>query len=185
MELISFSENIYKCSISPFLLNEGNIMLLSLPFGMDVEFCKKNIEPSIKIRKQPYWVKFSMEKLNKESVDIINQNKEYLNPYFSSKFIPNRILSKKEISLFSGWDIRLINMFLKREQYNVDFFEINIAGLSYNSIKLMFDFIFKEQETNLSKLTYLIVTINKKEFKFNPNPIIVDKSNINEILQNL
>jgi hypothetical protein len=172
------SSPIKQYSISPFSLNNGEVMLLSLPAGIDVKFCKRNKEQSIKINYQPYWVKFSIEKIDKESIDIVNQNIEYLRPYFSSNFIPKRELTKREILLLSGWDVRLINMFIMRKK-GVYFFELNTAGLSLTSIFIMFKFLLGEIEESKNTASYLIIEISS--FKYYNNPIFVTKNNLSDV----
>jgi hypothetical protein len=180
MNIMNCSVNIPEYSITPFSLNEGNAMLLFMYPGYDVKFCEKIKNPSVKVTKYPYWVKFSIEKINKESINIINQNMEYLHPYFSANF-PYGQLKDKEIKQLSGWDIRLINMFLMRKQYNVNFFEINISGLSYHSIELMFNFLLKEIEKSYFESTYLIV--EPREIITNTNPIIVNMENLEDVIK--
>lgn len=176
MILLSCAENNFKYSINPFKLELGKVMLLFLPKDIetDVKLCERSSVFSFHIHKYPYWVRFTLEKIQQEDIEIINSNMKYLHSFFSFGPNANYQFTKKTIKELSGWDIRLLNMFLKRVK-GEDFFELNIAGLSISSILLMLEFVLAESKFLSS---YLIIdsTGNYKN-----NPLIITEANYRDV----
>lgn len=74
-------------------------------------------------------------------------------------------------------------MFVKRKIEREVFFEVNTAGLSINSIRILFNFILSEMNNSNYKVTYLIIEPNEKPN--NTNPISISESNIEKVFDNI
>jgi hypothetical protein len=176
MNLIDNLFFIPKYSISPFKLRLGELALLFMPNGNDIMVCKRNIELFPSIKCQPYWVKFIVENIGDEEIKLINDNITYLQPFFSMKISSNYQFSRQEI--LSGWDIRLINLFILRKR-GIHFFELNTAGLSTTSIRLMFNFLLQEIKESNHCISYLLIEPNINNN--NNNPIFITHKNVDSI----
>lgn len=89
-----------------------------------------------------YWVKFTIEKVSRLEIIEINKNKEYLSQYLSRQLDD---LTMTSIKYLSGWDVRLINIYIMMIR-GVNHIELNTAGLSLESIRLMYEFVLQESE---------------------------------------
>lgn len=169
MDLINCFSGIPKYSIVPFNFKLGDIALFFMPFDKDIKICEKLKELLPYVIYQPYWVEFNTEKMDNDKVRLIEDNISYLRPFFGMEYH----LSKNNV-FFEGWDARMVNLFLKRKQ-GIKFFELNIAGLSTNSIRLMFKFLLQEMKETNCQVAYLIVdpTIHTNS----DNPIFITNEN--------
>lgn len=179
MDYIFSSTKDTNLSITPFDLEKGNIAILFVPVGKDVNICN-NADFGFKIRQKPYWVKFEIEPITKNVVNIINDNINYLSPFLK---IQHNCFNKDILQKLSGWDIRLINMFIKRKIEGETFFEINTAGLALSSIKLMFHFLLSEIKNSNYNVTYIVVESTEKPKS--SNPIFITRNNIKEVLDTI
>lgn len=166
-------------SIAPFSLKQGNIMLLFIPAGESIKVCENN-NIGFDVKQKPYWVKFTLEVMNSIVIRMINDNIVYLSPFFSFR---HDSFTKKSLKQLSGWDIRLVNMFIARKIGGVQFFELNTAGLSLTSIKLMFRFLISELSDSNYKVTYLVIEPNSKLDR--NTPIFIDENNVEDNFKRL
>lgn len=155
------------------------LILMSVPAGEDVEVYKRNRMDFLGTE-LPYWVKFTLEPIKKEYVDLINNSITYLSPYLTTL---KKSFSKKELNGLSGRDIRLVNMYIARKIENVRFFELNTAGLSLSSIKIMLKFLISEISDSNNEATYLVI---EPDGNFDRNaPIFVTKNNFEETFRKI
>nr|WP_321450321.1 hypothetical protein [uncultured Carboxylicivirga sp.] len=173
---MTFVKNFKKdsiLSISPFVLEKGNIILLSVPIGKDIRVCE-GLEFEVYIK--PYWVSFNIDVFDKNVLNTLKENSSYLAPFLT---IGLENLSMNQLKNISGLDIRIVNMFISRVWNKVEFFEVNLAGLSTNSIKTLLNFLLSEIESSNMETAYLVVDPIIKLFS---NPININKGNIQSIV---
>ncbi len=157
--------------------HQSALVLMSMPVGQDIEVYKNNNMDFLG-KELPYKVKFILEPIKKMDIDLIKKSKDYLIPFFSN---PNHEFTLKGMRQMSGWDVRLVNLFLARKLRGVSFFEVNTAGMSLSSVKLMFNFLISELSDSNYNVTYLVIEPDGKS-KMN-TPIYIDEDNLKEIIE--
>jgi hypothetical protein len=181
MNKVSLKTDILEYAISPFSLKEGEALLMFLHHPEDIFFCK-NQEKYLDISERPYWVKHTTDKINRKSLKIISEHIDYLAPFLTESFSQHKTFKKRDFYSISGSDIRIINMFLRRVQNGINFFELNLSGLTGSSIKTVLEFVLQEIKSSDYKASYLLIeSLGQKENFIQPNPIYINTTNINQI----
>jgi len=160
--------------ISSFEVIDNQILLLHVPVGYDVNvFNKKTKIPNIDIQQESNFIPFQIVKLNNKEIRYINDHFEYLKQFSLSLNLLKHITEKNIVSL-SGIDIRLINTFYYIYFKKCNFIEINIAGLSIQSVHCLLNFLTKDFFIRQNSKT--IVIIDPLTIIF-PNPTLINVNN--------
>lgn len=128
-------------------------------------------------KSMPKWISCISE-LKKNDIRLINENIEMFRKYRIFNSLLGNVTSDDIDCLESG-DLRLVNLILSRLKGN-DFIELNIVGLSFESIRNMLNFILADIAH--CKVAYIIVYYTD----FIPakcNPISLTEGNVETLIE--
>jgi len=159
---------------SSFDVIENQMLLLHVPTSYDVDvFNKKSKIQNIDIQQESKVIPFEILKLNKKAMIYINESFEYLKQFSPSLHLLKHI-TEDNIATLSGIDIRLINLFYYIRFKKNNFIEINIAGLSIQSIQYLLYFLVTELFVMHSLKTIVIID---PVTTISPNPAFINLNN--------
>lgn len=162
--------------IHSFRIEGGQFLILNVPCGFDNYILKKKeFFKNIVLNCKTSSVNFKIEKFSNSELEALNSHLVILKKYFSSYSEDKFDISR--LSLLSGWDIRLLNLFYLIFVKMIPLIEFNIAGLSSDSILKLFDFINEELIFKKVEVSIIIV---EPSLSLNQNPLFINSANIEE-----
>ncbi len=165
-------------NLNRFILRERQAIFVFPPFPLNgnVRFISSN-KNIFYCPKEPCWVRCVAYDIDKTDLQLINENIElfYRMGVFSYKDEP---INQNDIDQLDGGDVRLLNILICRLKKE-SFLEVNIVGLTLDSVRRILRFIIDDITYNI--VTYVIVEYTDL-VKTNANPIFISNDNIEDIL---
>lgn len=125
----------------------------------------------------PKWIPCVSE-LKKKDIALINENVEIFRKYEIFNSLLGNVTFNNIDCLESG-DLRLVNLILSRLK-GADFIELNIAGLSFESIRNILNFVL--DDITHCKVAYIIVCYSEFIVK-KSNPICLTDENVEFLIE--
>lgn len=167
--------------LSPFLLGVGEAIIVFVPSPQtrEVRYVSTN-KDQFYCYKKPYWVEFVGYSYNKYDLQLINANLMRFQEVgvFSNE---KSTISQTDIDMLDGGDVRLLNLLLCRLK-GEDFIELNVAGLSFNSIHRVLNYVLRD--ISKKDVAYIIVVYTDIVLS-KTNPISLNNDTIDAVMDEL
>ena len=167
--------------LSPFLLGVGEAIIVFVPSPQtrEVRYVSTN-KDQFYCHKKPYWVEFVGYSYNKYDLQLINANLMRFQEVgvFSNE---KSTISQTDIDMLDGGDVRLLNLLLCRLK-GEDFIELNVGGLSFNSIHRVLNYVLRD--ISKKDVAYIIVVYTDIVLS-KTNPISLNNDTIDAVMDEL